>query len=57
MVRTVEFGLRARKQSLAWRAAVVEHPITGPAAFVDGDEDGVRSFPEATTIVTNELRK
>jgi len=43
LVRTVGFGLRAREQSRAWRAAVVEHPTVNPPAFVDGDEDGSRS--------------
>ena len=57
LVRTVKFGLRAREQSVAWRTAVVKHPTMRPAAFVNGDEDGVRSFPEPTTIATTELGK
>jgi hypothetical protein len=37
MVRTVEFGLRAREQSRAWRVAVREHPNTTPESGDPGD--------------------
>jgi len=47
LVRTVGFGLRAREQSRAWRAAVVERPTVSPPAFADGNEDGVDPEPES----------
>lgn len=49
LVRTARFGLRAREQSHAWRAAAVEHPTTSPpAVVVDGDQDDARPVSDPT---------
>jgi hypothetical protein len=39
LVRTVEFGLRAREQSNAWRIAVRERPTMSPGYLVDETDD------------------
>ena len=43
LVKSVRFGLRAREQSHAWRAAATEHPSVSPPVRIDGDEDASTS--------------
>lgn len=57
LVRTVGFGLRAREQSLTWRASVINYPTTDPAAFVDGNDDEALPPTQPTSIGTNKLQK
>ena len=59
LIRTVEFGLRAREQSNAWRIAVREHPTMSPGDLVDENEndDAVRALRQPPATEKNNSRK
>jgi hypothetical protein len=57
LVKAVQFGLRAREQSRAWRAAVRNHPNTTPADFVDENDGGVRPLPDPTAMAKSKPRR
>jgi hypothetical protein len=54
LIRTVEFGLRAREQSNAWRIAVGARPTMNPGYLVDENDDAVEAFrPPLATVKTH----